>query len=96
MGVVKAKKKKSSVVVNLRMKQEQRALIDRAAEVTGKNRSEFLLEAATKSAQDTLLDQTMFHTTPEQWKAFVKALEASPTVIPSLKKLLSSKSPWDK
>jgi len=95
MRVSKAKKRTRSVVVNLRMKEEQRLLIDRAAEVTGKNRSEFLMDAATKTAQDALLDQTLFTATPEQWKAFVDALDAPPKVIPSLKKLLSSKSPWD-
>jgi len=95
MHATKAKKKTRSVVVNLRMKEEQQLLIDRAAKVTGKNRSEFLLDAATKTAQEALLDQTLFIATPEQWKAFNEALDAPPKVIPSLKKLLSRKSRWD-
>ena len=96
MRAAKAPKKTRSVVVNLRMKESQRVLIDQAAEATGKNRSEFLLDAATKTAQETLLDQTLFQTTPAQWKAFTDALDAPPKVIPSLKKLLAGKSPWDK
>lgn len=96
MPATKTRKKTRSVVVNLRMKESQRALIDQAAEVTGKNRSEFLLDAATKTAQETLLDQTLFQATPAQWKTFVEALDAPPKAIPSLKKLLTGKSPWDK
>ncbi len=37
------------VTINLRANQRQRTLIDRAAQVLGKNRSDFMLEAACRS-----------------------------------------------
>lgn len=90
-----AMKSKPSVVINLRMKSQQRLLIDQAASALGKNRSEFLLEAATRAAQDTLADQRVFPMTAEQWRQFHAALDAKPRVNARLRKVLSAHSPWN-
>ncbi|MFO0812468.1 MAG: DUF1778 domain-containing protein [Gemmatales bacterium] len=86
---------KTSVVINLRMKLPQRQLIDQAASAVGKNRSEFLLEAATRAAQETLADQRVFPMTAEQWKRFHAALDARPRVNAKLRKVLAAASPWE-
>ena len=46
--------------INLRVSSEQRDLIDRAAKVLGKSRSDFMLEVACERAQVVLLDQIFF------------------------------------
>ena len=46
--------------INLRARPEQRDLIDQAAELLGKSRSDFMLEAACDKAQSVLLDQAFF------------------------------------
>ncbi len=46
--------------VNLRALPEQRDLIDYAADLLGKNRSDFMLEAACERAQSVVLDQVFF------------------------------------
>jgi len=43
--------------INLRALPQQRDLIDHAAQLLGKNRSDFMLEAACDRAQSVLLDQ---------------------------------------
>src|SRR5881409_1383563 len=48
------------VAINLRANRRQRALIDRAAETLGKNRSDFMLEAACREADAVLLDRRFF------------------------------------
>lgn len=78
-----------SVVINLRLKSKQRDLIDHAAQTLGKNRSEFLLEAATRAAQEALLDQHLILMTDAQWKKFNAALDAKPKVIPNLRALFA-------
>ena len=47
-------------VINLRARPEQRDLIDRAAKLLGKSRSDFVLEAACAKAQSVLPDQIFF------------------------------------
>jgi|ERR1035437_5728856 len=44
--------------LNLRIKPELRGLIDRAAALTDRNRTDFVLSAARRAAEDALLDRT--------------------------------------
>lgn len=81
--------------MNIRVEPRQRGLIDRAAAATGKTRSAFMLDAATRSAQDVLLDQTVFALDAERWRAFSAALDRAPADNPQLKRLLHTRAPWD-
>jgi uncharacterized protein (DUF1778 family) len=57
------------VTINLRADEVKRALIDRAAERLGKNRSEFMLEAACRAATAVLLDQRWLVRTAAVWES---------------------------
>jgi len=86
----------ASTVINLRADQKRRALIDRAAEATGKNRSEFMLEAACREATNVLLDRRLFQLDAKAYKRFTAALDKSPVANPRLRRLLSSRAPWER
>jgi uncharacterized protein (DUF1778 family) len=45
--------------VNLRVREEIRDLIDQAARIQGRSRSDFMIDAARRAAEETLLDQTL-------------------------------------
>ena len=45
--------------INLRARPDQRDLIDQAAAVLGKNRSDFMLEAACERARAVVLDKVL-------------------------------------
>jgi uncharacterized protein (DUF1778 family) len=85
-----------TTTINLRVSQVTRQLIDTAAAVVGKSRTEFMLESARQHAIDVLLDQRLFVLNAEQHDAFMSALDNPPLPNAELKKLLSSKSPWEK
>ena len=95
LEVEKAASQTRDVKINIRAKQNQRDLIDRAARVQGKSRSEFMLESAYQKAQAVLLDQCFFGLDEEKFQQFVERLDAPPTVNDKLQVLLTSKSPWD-
>jgi uncharacterized protein (DUF1778 family) len=82
--------------INLRLSGKVKTLIDAAAEVSGKSRTEFVIESARQHAVDVLLDQRLFELEPGQWKAFERALAEPPVPGSALKKLLAKKAPWDK
>ncbi len=84
------------VTINLRANQRQRALIDRAAEALGKNRSDFMLEAACERAQSVLLDQVFFKLSEGRYRQFAALLDAPPAANQGLKKLMAVKAPWEK
>jgi uncharacterized protein (DUF1778 family) len=82
--------------LNLRIKPELRGLIDRAAELAGKNRTDFVLEAARRAAEDALLDRTLFTVTREAYAAFVKRLDAPPRPNERLRRTMKVKARWER
>jgi uncharacterized protein (DUF1778 family) len=86
----------AKTVINLRADEEKRALIDRAAEATGKNRSEFMLDAACREASAVLLDRRLFQLDAKAYKKFTAALDKPPTANPRLRRLLRSRAPWER
>ena len=82
-------------VINIRAQHRQRELIDRAAEALGRNRSEFMLDAACRAAEDVLLDQRLIQLGPEAWERFNALLDAPARDIPALRALLASKPVWE-
>ncbi len=83
-------------VINLRTSEASRALIDRAAEALGKDRTEFMLEVATREAQSVLLDRRFFQLDEDAFQRFAKALDAPPADNPRLRKLLAKRAPWER
>ena len=80
--------------INLRALPEQRDLIDQAASLLGKNRSDFMLEAACDRAQSVLLDQVFFSLDTDKFKQFTALLDAPPGPNPGIERLMSVKAPW--
>lgn len=81
--------------INLRALPEQRDLIDHAASLLGKNRSDFMLEAACDRAQAIVLDQIHFTLDADKFQLFLELLDAPPNPNPGLERLFALKAPWD-
>ena len=85
-----------SVTINLRADTTTRTLIDRAAEQLGKNRSEFMLEAARREATTVLLDQRLFLLTDKAYAQFTATLDQPPAENRRLRRLLTTKAAWER
>jgi uncharacterized protein (DUF1778 family) len=81
--------------LNLRIKTDLRVLIDRAAEVTGRNRTDFVLEAARRAAEDALLDRTVVRFNPKAYRQFITRLDAPPRPNERLLKTMRTPAPWE-
>ena len=90
-----ALKKRRDAVVNLRMSTLVRDLIDNAAAVLGKTRTDFIVESSRNHAVDVLLDQRLFTLTTEQYSSFLSVLDQPPAPNQKLKRLFAGKSPWE-
>jgi uncharacterized protein (DUF1778 family) len=82
--------------LNLRIKPELRGLIDRAAELTGKKRTEFVLTAARNAAEDALMDRTIFALDAGAYADFLARLDAPPQPNNRLRRTLQTAAPWEK
>jgi uncharacterized protein (DUF1778 family) len=78
-----------------RVRSEDRNLIDRAARLLGKSRTDFLLETARRAAQDALLDQTLFRVSPSLYAEFVARLDAPPAANDRLRRTMTTPAPWE-
>ena len=67
--------------LNLRIRPEERGLIDRAAKALGKNRTDFMLDAARRAAQEALLDRTIFTVSPKVYAEFLARWRSIPAQI---------------
>jgi len=84
------------VTINLRARATQKDMIDRAAEVQGKKRTEFMLEAACERAEQVLLDKAFFALDEKKYKQFVAILGAPLANGEQVVRLLTKKAPWER
>ena len=87
---------KGTVSINIRAKAKQRNLIDQAAERLGSSRSDFMLEASCRKAEDVLLDQAFFAVDAGTFAKFQAMLDRPLPPTDKLRRLLKTKAPWDK
>lgn len=73
--------------LNLRIKPAERDLIDRAAKVRGKNRTDFVLEA--------LIEQRIIMADPEAYQVFLTRLDQAPAPNAALRKTMQTSAPWE-
>ena len=81
--------------LNLRIRPQVRELIDRAAELAGKNRTDFVLDAARRAAEDTLLDRTIFAVSPKAYRQFLARLDTPPKPNKRLLRSMQTPAPWE-
>jgi len=83
-----------SVTINLRATEAWRALVDHAASLMEKTRTDFIIEATRKQAEDVLLDQRFFELDATRYGALMDILSKPPPPNAELKQLMSGKAPW--
>lgn len=79
--------------VNLRVREDVRDLIDQAARVKGKTRSDFMIEAARQAAERALLDQTFVRVDTETYTQFLTVLDLPPSGK-RYERLMRAPKPW--
>lgn len=84
-----------SRAINLRVREETRALIDRAARAQGRSRSDFMIEAARQAAEEAIMDQTVIMADRAGYDHFLKILDAPSEPNEKLRKLLAKPAPWE-
>ena len=75
--------------LDLRLTPEAKRTLSAAAQAERRSLSDFVLESALGRAEEALADRRVFQLDPEQWEAFIAALDAPPRDMPRLRKLLN-------
>jgi uncharacterized protein (DUF1778 family) len=80
--------------LNLRIPPTERNLIDRAALSAGKTRTDFILQAARRAAEEALLDRAVMSVSPEAYAEFLKRLDAPAQPNERLHRTMQATPPW--
>ena len=75
---------------------QQEALLRKAAKITGRNITQFVLTSACEAAENALCDQKIFFADDESFQAFQDILERPAQIKPKLRKLMKSRVSWEK
>ena len=81
--------------LSMRLPDADIAIIDRAAGMRGRSRTDFVREAAVRAAEDVLMESTLFRMSPSGFSAFMKTLSESATAVPEMVELLKRPAPWE-
>ena len=80
--------------LNIRIRAEERGLIDRAAKARGVNRTDFILDAARRAAEDALVDRALILVNPRAYAEFVARLDAPAKPNERLRRTMRAQVPW--
>lgn len=82
--------------LSMRLPDADLAIIDRAAHLRGRSRTEFMRDAAVRAAEDAIMENTPIRVSPDGFDALVAALDAPAKPVPTMVELLKRPAPWEK
>jgi uncharacterized protein (DUF1778 family) len=81
--------------LSMRLPETDIAIIDRAATLRGRSRTEFVRDAAVRAAEDVLMETAPIRMSPAGFKAFMAALSGPATAVPEMVELFRRVAPWE-
>ena len=81
--------------LSIRLPDADLAIIDRAAQLRGRSRTEFMRDAAVRAAEEAIMNTNLLRVSPEAFDAFVAMMDAPPEPTPALIDLFRRTAPWE-
>ena len=81
--------------ISMRLPEADIAMIDRAARLRGRSRTDFVRDAAVRAAEDVLMDNRLIRMSPEGFAEFMSALSGPATAVPEMVELARRPAPWE-
>src|SRR3990172_962875 len=81
--------------LSMRLPETDIAVIDRAAALRGRSRTDFVRDAAVRAAEDVLMETMPIRMSPAGFKAFMAALSGPGTPVPEMVELFQRAAPWE-
>jgi uncharacterized protein (DUF1778 family) len=81
--------------LSMRLPETDIAIIDRAAALRGRSRTDFVRDAAVRAAEEVLMEAAPIRMSPAGFKAFMAALSGPATPAPEMIELFQRAAPWE-
>ncbi|EXL10550.1 DUF1778 domain-containing protein [Aquamicrobium defluvii] len=81
--------------ISMRLPEADIAMIDRAAGLRGRSRTDFVRDAAVRAAEDVLMEDRLIRMSPEGFDKFMAALSGPGTPVPEMVEVAKRPAPWE-
>jgi len=81
--------------ISMRLPEADVAMIDRAANLRGRSRTDFVRDAAMRAAEEVVMEQSLIRMSPEGFSAFMNILAAPVAPVPEMVELATRPAPWE-
>jgi uncharacterized protein (DUF1778 family) len=81
--------------ISMRLPEADIALIDRAAGLRGRSRTEFVRDAAVRAAEELLMENRLVRMSPEGFAEFMATLSAPADAVPEMVEVAKRPAPWE-
>jgi uncharacterized protein (DUF1778 family) len=81
--------------ISMRLPEADIAMIDRAASLRGRSRTDFVREAAVRAAEEVLMESRLIRMSQEGFAEFMAVLSGPPTPVPEMAELAKRPAPWE-
>ncbi|UQR65135.1 DUF1778 domain-containing protein [Bradyrhizobium sp. C-145] len=81
--------------LSMRLPETDIAIIDRAAALRGRSRTDFVRDAAVRAAEDVLMETAPIRMSASGFKAFMATLSGPATSVPEMVELFQRAAPWE-
>ena len=82
--------------LSMRLPESDIAIIDRAAALRGRSRTDFVRDAAVRAAEDVLMETLPIRMNHAGFKAFLAALSEPATAVSEMVELFRREAPWER
>ena len=82
--------------LSMRLPEADIALIDRAAGLRGRSRTDFVREAAVRAAEEVLMESGLIRMSHEGFAEFMAVLSAPAAPVAPMVEILRRPAPWDR
>lgn len=89
------KKGKREHPVSMRLAAADIAIIDHAAGLRGRSRSDFVRDAAVREAEAVLMEKALIRMSPGSFASFMAAIAAPGRAVPQMVELFERAAPWE-
>lgn len=81
--------------LSIRLPDADIAIIDRAARLRGRSRTDFMRDAAVRAAEDVLMETKPIRMSAEGFDAFMAAVSGPAVPVPEMVELFRRVAPWE-
>jgi uncharacterized protein (DUF1778 family) len=81
--------------ISMRLPETDVAMIDRAATLRGRTRTDFVRDAAVRAAEEVVMESRLIRMGPEGFADFMDILSRPTVPVPGMVELAQRPSPWE-